>query len=64
MFEFITPLGKIYLFQTHLPLEPLVTKVEFLWYSERKMWSILFIFILLLLLLYYFKLNLIFYNNF
>eukprot|EP00026_Physarum_polycephalum_P009384 Phypoly_transcript_09506.p1 GENE.Phypoly_transcript_09506~~Phypoly_transcript_09506.p1 ORF type:complete len:423 (+),score=57.82 Phypoly_transcript_09506:66-1271(+) len=39
IFEFYTPVGKIVLFQSHLPLEPLVTKVEFLWYAEKKMWS-------------------------
>jgi len=38
IFEFLTPLGKIYLFQTHLPLEPLVTKVDFVWYAEKRMW--------------------------
>jgi cholesterol 7-dehydrogenase len=40
IFEFFTPMGKIVLFQSHLPLEPLVTKVDFLWFAEKQMWCI------------------------
>lgn len=50
-FEFVTPVGKIILFQSHLPLEPLVTKVEFFWYAEKHMWSIFHIFVSLIFLL-------------
>ncbi len=42
LFEFFTPMGRIYLFQTHTPLEPLITKVDFVWFAENHMWSIYF----------------------
>ena len=36
LFHFPTPLGTIYLFQTHLPSSRMVQDVHFTWFAERK----------------------------
>jgi len=40
-FEFDTPVGRIVLFQSHLPMEQLATRVELEWFAERKIWKLL-----------------------
>jgi len=41
IFQFTTPAGKIVLFQTHLPLDPLNCQTEFVWFAEKKVWKAL-----------------------
>jgi len=36
-FRFETEMGEIHLFHTHTPIEPLLTKVEFRWWADKKM---------------------------
>jgi len=41
IFQFNTEAGKIVLFQTHLPTDPLNCDTEFVWYCEKKVWRMM-----------------------